>query len=52
MIAPSNVQGTVSVEKATPELRFVNGKLEQKWINVVTGQIIWKRVKAESKENP
>lgn len=51
MITPTNVQGTAAPEKATPELRFVDGKLEQKWINVVTGATFWKRVKAfDSKE--
>ena len=51
MITPTNVQGETAIERATPELRFVDGKLEQKWINVLTGAVFWKRVKAyDSKE--
>lgn len=51
MISPTNIQGDAATERATPELRFVDGKLEQKWVNIVTGAVFWKRVKAyDSKE--
>lgn len=41
---PTDVQGAVAVEKPTAELRYVDGKLEQKWINLTTGEEIWRRV--------
>lgn len=47
---PTNVQGTTEVEKRTNEIRFVDGKLEQKWVNVLTGEEFWRRVDSFGKK--
>ena len=47
---PTNVQGTQEVEKRTAEIRFVDGKLEQKWVNVTTGEEVWRRVESFDKK--
>lgn len=49
-LTPTNVQGTTEVMKRTNELRFVNGKLEQKWLNVTTGEEVWRGVDSFDKK--
>jgi hypothetical protein len=43
---PTDVNGTVTEQTPTGELRFVDGKLEQLWRNVLTGETVWKIVPA------
>lgn len=50
-MTPTDIAGIVQTEIPTPTLRFVDGKLEQLWINKLTGEEVWKRVeKFETKK--
>ena len=50
MITPSNVFGTTATLRRTTELRFVHGKLEQKWVDVTTGEEVWRPVEVFDKK--